>query len=71
MEEKQEKKPTFEERLARLSEIVTKVETHTLPLEEALALFEEGIKIQKELTEELKAAQAKIEELTGEPEDKE
>ncbi|MCR5079196.1 MAG: exodeoxyribonuclease VII small subunit [Bacilli bacterium] len=71
MEEKQENKQSFEERLARLNEIVTKVETHTLPLEEALALFEEGIKIQKELTEELKSAQTKMEELTGETSDKE
>lgn len=68
--EKQENKPSFEERLNRLNEIVSKVENHTLPLEEALALFEEGIKIQKELTEELKSAEAKIEELVGDKEDK-
>ncbi|MDY5441113.1 MAG: exodeoxyribonuclease VII small subunit [Candidatus Enteromonas sp.] len=46
---------TFEERLSRLGEIVAKVEAGTLPLEEAMALFEEGngliLSLQKELTE--------------------
>ena len=61
----EETKKTFEERLARLNEIVAKIEGSTLPLEEALALFQEGQSLIKGMEEELKAASAKIEELTG------
>ena len=61
----EEEKKTFEERLSRLNEIVAKIEGSTLPLEEALALFQEGQTLIKGMEEELKAASAKIEELTG------
>lgn len=66
--ENQEEKKSFEQRLARLSEIVTKIESSTLPLEEALALFKEGTALSKELTKELAEASAQIEELVGEGE---
>lgn len=64
MERKEEKK-SFEQRLQRLSEIVSKIEQSTLPLEEALALFKEGTVLSNELTKELEEASAQIEELVG------
>lgn len=54
------KTPTFEEKLDRLSEIAEKVENSTLPLEESLKLYDEGIKLVKELQEELSKAKDKI-----------
>ena len=51
----EEEKKSFEERLARLSEIVAKVEEGVLPIAEAMELFEEGnaliASLQSELTE--------------------
>lgn len=58
MAEKKEK--SFEEKLARLNEIVDKVEGETLPLEESLKLYEEGNTLIKELEEALKEAEKKI-----------
>ena len=60
-----EEKKSFEERLTRLNEIVAKIEGSTLPLEEALSLFQEGKALIKDMEEELRNASAKIEELTG------
>lgn len=40
-----ENKIEFEKELSRLEEIVSKVESGVLPLEESIALFEEGQKI--------------------------
>ena len=57
-----EVKPSFEQRIARLNEIVAKIEGQTLPLEEALALYTEGKKLIDELQKELSEAQAKVEE---------
>ena len=37
------KEPTFEERLARLQNIVTALESGTAPLEESVALYKEGL----------------------------
>lgn len=58
-----EKTKTFEERLARLNEIVAKVEGETLPLEEAMALYEEGKKLISSLENELKEAEEKVKKL--------
>ena len=63
--ERKEEKNSFEQRLQRLSEIVSKIEQSTLPLEEALALFKEGTVLSNELTKELEEASAQIEELVG------
>ena len=54
---------TFEERLARLNEIVSKVEGETLPLEEAMALYEEGKALITGLEKELKEAEEKVKKL--------
>ena len=61
-----EDKKSFEARLERLNEIVAKIEGEVLPLEQSMALFEEGKKLIGELQEELSQAKLKIEEISGE-----
>lgn len=58
-----EEKMKFENKLNRLDEIVDTMTKKTLPLEEALSLYEEGNKIIKELDEALKEAEDKIEKV--------
>ena len=53
----------FEKSLARLQEIVDKIEKETLPLEESIKLYEEGKKLISSLEKALKEAEAKIGEL--------
>ena len=50
----------FEKKLSRLEEIVTKMEGGNLPLEEALKLFEEGVKNSRECQKQLVEAEEKI-----------
>jgi exodeoxyribonuclease VII small subunit len=50
----------FEDKLIRLNEIVKKMESENLPLDESVKLYEEAMKLSKELEEELKAAKAKV-----------
>ena len=52
--------PTFEQRLARLSEIVAKIEGETLSLDEAMKCFEEGNKLIASLETEFKEAEEKV-----------
>jgi exodeoxyribonuclease VII small subunit len=56
----EKKEPSFEEKLARLNEIVEKVENETLPLETSIALYEEGNALIKELEATLKDAEKKM-----------
>ena len=58
-----EKKIDFAKEIARLDEIVDEVSSKALPLDESLKLYEEGIKIIKELEEALKEAEAKVEKI--------
>ena len=60
----EEKKIDFEKSLRRLDEIVNKIENETLPLEECLALYEEGKKLISSLESALKDAEKKIEEIS-------
>ncbi|OPZ34868.1 MAG: Exodeoxyribonuclease 7 small subunit [Tenericutes bacterium ADurb.BinA155] len=55
-----EEKVNFEQKLDRLNEIVTKIENETLPLETSISLYQEGLKLIKELETELKDAEKKI-----------
>lgn len=50
-------KPTFEEQLTQLQEIVNHLEQGNVPLEEALQQFQEGIKLSKELQTKLTTAE--------------
>lgn len=60
-----QKEPTFEEAVKRLSDIVQRLERGDLPLEESLALFEEGVGLSKTSQSKLDNAQKRVEELLG------
>lgn len=49
--------PTFEENLADLEKIVNKLEQGETPLEEALASFQEGVKLSQKLQTTLENAE--------------
>lgn len=57
--------PSFEDAIARLSEIVKTLERGDLPLEESLRLFEEGVRLSRVSQEKLDTAQKRVEELLG------
>lgn len=57
--------PGYEGAIARLEEIVQRLETGALTLEESLALFEEGIKLAKYCNGKLDAAEGKLQLLLG------
>jgi exodeoxyribonuclease VII small subunit len=56
---------TFEQAIARLGEIVDSLEEGEQPLEESLALFEEGMTLAKSSQDILDRAERRIEELLG------
>jgi exodeoxyribonuclease VII small subunit len=53
----------FKQELDRLNTIVNTISNKTLPFEECLSLYEEGLKIVKCLEEELKASEEKLEKV--------
>lgn len=54
---------SFEASLAELDEIVAKLETGELPLEESLELFEKGIKLSRDCRARLTNAERRIDVL--------
>lgn len=54
---------SFEDALARLEEIVEKLELENISLEESVKLYEEGIKLSKTCTQTLEQAQLRIEKV--------
>lgn len=66
---------TFEKAMARLNEVVKLLEAGDVPLDESLALFEEGTGLIKSCSGMLDAAEQKVVMLTkdqnGEPAEKE
>jgi exodeoxyribonuclease VII small subunit len=54
-------KPDFERSLARLEEIVRKLESANLPLDEAMKLFEEGMERSRDCQQQLEQAEARVE----------
>lgn len=56
---------TFEQAIARLGDIVDSLEEGEQPLEESIALFEEGMTLAKSSQEILDRAERRIEELLG------
>ena len=62
---------SFEERLARLEEINETINDGSIPLEEAVACFEEGIAIAKGLEKELAKIERKVEILVNQPDSEE
>lgn len=57
----------FEERLERLEELSDAIKDPDLALEEALAFFEEGIKLAKNLEKDLDKIEGKIQILMNQP----
>lgn len=53
-------KMTFEEKLNRLEEIVQKIDSNTLGLEESMKVYEEGMNLIKDLEKTLEEANAKF-----------
>ena len=66
MSDAAEQPVTFEEALRRLDEVVSRLESGEVGLEEAVALFERGQGYLAACRERLAAAQRRIEELTAE-----
>ncbi|MGC9313189.1 MAG: exodeoxyribonuclease VII small subunit [Sediminispirochaetaceae bacterium] len=58
----------FEERLTRLEELNEKMKSGNIPLDEAVGMFEEGIKLARGLEKDLSKVERKIEILVNEPE---
>jgi len=59
----------FEKSLAKLEQVVEKLESGEQPLEEALKLFEEGINLTRGCQQALKEAEEKITILTKQNDD--
>lgn len=55
----------FEKKLGRLEEIVAKMESGELSLEDSLKLFEEGVKLSRECNGQLSDAEQKVQILLG------
>jgi exodeoxyribonuclease VII small subunit len=51
----------FERSLARLEEVVRRLEQSNLPLTEAMKLFEEGLQLAQQCQKQLEAAESRVE----------
>jgi len=56
-----QKKPDFERSLARLEEVVRRLESPQLSLDEAMKLFEEGVELSRECQRQLEEAEGRVE----------
>ena len=54
---------SFEDALSRLEGIVSRLESGQAPLEESIALYEEGARLKTLCEERLKAAQLRVEKI--------
>ncbi len=59
----------FEEMMNRLNEIVDALESKELDLDKSIKLYEEGLKLSKEIKDELSKFEEKISKLNKENED--
>ncbi len=59
----------FEQKLQRLEQLAGRLREGNIPLEEAVALFEEGMKLSKTLEKELARVERRVQILTREPEE--
>jgi exodeoxyribonuclease VII small subunit len=55
------KKPDFEQSLKRLEEIVRRLESASLSLDDAMKLFEEGVALSRDCQTQLDQAEGKVE----------
>lgn len=51
----------FEHGLGRLEEVVRKLESASLPLDEAMKLFEEGMQLSRDCQKQLEEAESRVE----------
>ena len=51
---------TYEKAIARLEHIIEQLESNEIPLEESIALFQEGIELSKYCDDKLKNIQEKV-----------
>ena len=65
----EEKDLNFEEALSKLEEINNKLERNSVPLEEAIDLYSEGMELIKLCKEKLDEAEGKIKKITDEKEE--
>lgn len=65
MKKSTKQEQSFESRLARLDEIVGILDAGEEPLDELLALYEEGVELTKYCRQYLEKAEQKIEEISG------
>ena len=65
-------KPTvdmsFEEAMAELEQVVSKLESGQVPLDQSIALYERGDELKKHCEDKLKAAEEKVAKITLSPE---
>lgn len=54
---------SFEDALARLESIVSRLESGQAPLEESITLYEEGARLKKHCEDRLKAAQLRVDKI--------
>lgn len=64
-----DKKPKFEEQMKKLQQIVEKLEKNDAELDDSIALYEEGLKLSRELKKQLSAFEEKIAEINKGEED--
>ena len=57
----------FEERLKRLEDIVEKIRSNDVPIENAISMFEEGMKISKTLEKDIEKMEGKVNILMNQP----
>ncbi|WP_214824274.1 exodeoxyribonuclease VII small subunit [Exiguobacterium algae] len=60
---KKQEEQTFEAALERLEQIVSKLETGDVPLEEAMTLYEEGVRLSALCQTKLSTAEKKMDEI--------
>ncbi len=65
---KQQKEPSFEEGIARLEEIVARLEQGDVPLQDSLSLFSEGTNLVNRCSELLENARQQVVVLQKSPE---
>lgn len=59
----------FEKRLAKLEVLAEKIKDSSIPLDEAVSVFEEGIALSRALKEELDTLQRRVDIILNDPED--
>lgn len=62
-------KESFEEALAQLEEVVSRLEDDSVGLEEALKLFERGVKLARRCRTQLDGVERRVEQLLAEASD--